>query len=206
MRGDVARDLSDSAYDFKRVVWPVVSQWCQGGHLQPVEAVSSTEFEKQLDMMSGIDAWQIVDNVGIRGIASRVQWPPDYNGRPGFFETFTVRRSRATGAPTEWDKRANVIEDRCGFLRPALIVHAYIRPPRRQGGLNYACMVRSDDLWSLATEDMKGRAWYEKPNPTDGNIFAVFPVANLIKLGVKVKTICPALQGAQQELEFGGCL
>ena len=35
VRDDVARDLTDSAFDFQRVVWPVVSQWCKTDKSSP---------------------------------------------------------------------------------------------------------------------------------------------------------------------------
>lgn len=187
MQPDVARDLSDSAHDFLRVVWPVISSACGNGELQPVEAVSPKQFEKQLDILSGIDAWQIIDGKGIRGISSRIQWMK--NG--GWFQTFTIRKSRSNGKPTEWDKRTRFLSDwQSGFLRPALLVHAYIATPRRHGNLLYVCMCRADELFKLATEDMVGVAWYEETNPQDGNTFAVFPVSDLKSLGVRVFDWC----------------
>lgn len=193
MRDEVARDLSDSAYDFKRVVWPAIEPWCQGGSIEPVEAVSPGQFEKQLDVLAGIDAWQIVENTGIRGICSRIQWCKDgRDGSPKWFETFTIRRSRPSGASTEWEKRTKALNGKGGFIRPALIVHAYIRPPRRGGELNYVCMCYADDLFALATEEMRGKVWYSRINPTDGVEFAAFDVHRMLEHGVKVKTFCPA--------------
>lgn len=192
MRDEVARDLSDSAFDFRRVVWPEIGPWCRGGDLEPVEAVSPGPFEKQLDVLAGIDAWQIVDGAGIRGICSRIQWcKDDRNGLPSWFETFTIRRSRPSGASTEWEKRTKALNGEGGFIRPALIVHAYLRPPRRQGELNYVCMCFADDLFALATEEMRGKIWYSKVNPTDGVEFAVFDVHRMLEHGVRVKTACP---------------
>ena len=200
MRGEVARDLSDSAYDFKRVVWPAIRDRCGGGELQPVEAVSPGEFERKLDVLAGIDAWQIINDRGIRGISSRIQWLEDNpDGTPAWWETFTIRKSRPSGAPTEWQKRTSGINNNGGFISPALIVHAYIGLPRRHGALNYVCMTRSDDLFALATDEMegakynmKGKAWYLQGNPSDGVKFAVFEVAAMRKLGVDVRTECPA--------------
>ena len=187
MRADVAADLSDSAHDFLRVVWPVIRPWCGGGELKPVEAVAPEEFERQLDVLAGIDAWQIVEDTGIRGIASRVQWPKDWNGEPGWWETFTVRKQRATGTKTEWEKRKDALSGARGFIKPALLVQAYIRPPRREESLTYVCMCNADDLYALATDEMEGDAWYSEVNPQDGNIFAVFKVRSLREHGVRVK-------------------
>jgi hypothetical protein len=156
--------------------------------------VTATDFERQLDVLSGIDAWQIVSDAGIRGISSRIQWVEPGDG----WATFTIRKSRANGARTEWEKRVAPINPADGFIRPALIVHAYVHRPRRQGALEYACMCRCDDLFQFASEERRAdeydfdsnpyAAWYEKTNPQDGNTFAVFPVQRLRRLGVKVRT------------------
>lgn len=192
MRSDVAKDLSDSAHDFLRVVWPVIKPWCGDGDLQPVEAVAPEEFEKQLDMLAGIDAWQIIENAGIRGIASRVQWPEndEKSGEARWWETFTVRKHRTTGAKTEWEKRKDGLDGSRGFIKPALMVHAYVQPPRRRGALTYVCMCHADDLYKLATDEMEGKVWYSETNSHDGNIFAVFRVSSLRDQGVEVWDWC----------------
>lgn len=189
MRLDVSRDLSDSAHDFLRVVWPAISPWCRGGELKPVEAIAPAQFERQLDTLAGIDAWQIIDDAGIRGICSRVQWmPKKADGTYDFYKTFTVRKRRTNGVSTEWEKRTLALANKeAGFIRPALIVHAYVQMPRRMGELIYVCMCRADDLFSLAKDEMEGAAWYPQRNGQDGNEFAVFRVDWLRRLDVKVR-------------------
>jgi hypothetical protein len=58
----VTQLLSQSASDFVNIVWPVVKELplIGGGQLQPVEASSDAEFAKTLDMLAGIDAWQVL--------------------------------------------------------------------------------------------------------------------------------------------------
>jgi hypothetical protein len=198
MRPDVARDLSDSAYDFVRVVWPAIKDACGGGDLQPVEAVAPKEFEKQLDTLAGIDAWQIINGKGIRGISSRVQWPDKGpGGIDGWWETFTIRASRSNGSTTELEKRIRALKSKSGFIRPALLVHAYVQKPRREGLLNYVCMVRADELFALATEEHAVDVWYSKTNPADGNKFSVFEVIRLRENGIKVFDACPARERAE---------
>ena len=73
----ILNGLSNSASDFVNIVWPSISsaEGIGGGQIIPVEAVSSNEFASELDVLAGVDAWQIVENnKGVRGIASRVQW------------------------------------------------------------------------------------------------------------------------------------
>jgi hypothetical protein len=113
--------LSDSQAAFRDLVWPVIAVECGGGRIVPVEAVTATDFARELDILSGIDAWQIFPGNGageaMRGIASRVQWNQDW-------PTFTVRRSVRSGGPTEYHKRCAALEG--GYLSPYLTVQAYI--------------------------------------------------------------------------------
>lgn len=62
MTSPVTRLLSQSASDFVNIVWPAVKglPLIGGGQLQPVEASSDAEFAKTLDMLAGIDAWQVL--------------------------------------------------------------------------------------------------------------------------------------------------
>lgn len=116
-------DLSRSAEAFRSVVWPEVAGYCGGGGLVPVEEVTATGFSRELDVSAGIDAWEIQPGSGIRGIASRVQWIPD-GGRP--WNTFTIRKSRDSGAATEYAKRLLAIEGDEGWLYPHFTIQAYL--------------------------------------------------------------------------------
>lgn len=151
MRSEVARDLSDSAYDFLRVGWPVIGSWFGGGDLRPVEAVQAEEFAKDIDVLAGIDAWQIDRNRGgIRGIASRVQWMQA--GMPPY-DSFTSRFSRPSGVATEWDKRLLGLKEPFeGWIFPALTAQIYVQEPRRQGPLLYACAMFTIDLYTFARD------------------------------------------------------
>ena len=128
MRDDVQRDLNQSSADFVRVVWPVVQAYCgelQGSDLRMVEGHGSQPIAQDLDMHAGIDAYQRT-SVGLRGIASRVQWWTNY-------QTFTVRISRPNGVLTEYIKRLMTITRRQeGFLYPYWTIQAYLDEPGGQ--------------------------------------------------------------------------
>lgn len=137
--------LSQSAKDFVNIVWPAVKELplIGGGQLQPVEASSDAEFAKTLDMLAGIDAWQVLTSpMAMRGLASRVQWGPAYN-------SFTVRIALPSGAETEYHKRIRALDQtEQGFLYPHLTVQAYLD---QQGGtLLSAAVVRTADLFEKA--------------------------------------------------------
>lgn len=147
MRSDVATDLGDSAFEFLRVVWPQIKSICNGGRIEPVEAVAAGQARRDLDVLGGIDAWQYIDHLGVmRGIASRVQWPE--NG--GAWRSFTVRHSRPNASETECVKRPFAI--RHGYIYPALTVQAYIAPPRRVGDLLLAAVAMTAELFEYIGE------------------------------------------------------
>ena len=156
MRPEVAKDLSDSAHAFERVVWPVIRGWLGGGEVRAVESVTAESFQKELDTLAGIDAWHILRNQNaIRGIASRVQ--SDGNS----WRTFTIRLSRHYGQSldTEYRKRLRALQnaDR-GFLLPHVTTQAYLTRPR-DGELLSVAMVLTTDLFRLAEQIIDGGAY-----------------------------------------------
>lgn len=120
MRPDVAAALVKSSATFRDLVWPIVSTACGGGELVPVETVTEAAFSQQLDVLAGIDAWQIIQPRGMRGIASRVQ--PQERA----WDTFTIRWRLRSGSPTEIHKRWLALVN--GYLYPELWAHAYVDP------------------------------------------------------------------------------
>jgi hypothetical protein len=141
----VTQLLSQSASDFVNIVWPVVKELplIGGGQLQPVEASSDAEFAKTLDMLAGIDAWQVLTSpAAMRGLASRVQWGQAHN-------SFTVRIALPSGAETEYHKRIRALDQPDqGFLYPHLTVQAYL--DQQGGALLSAAVVRTADLFEKA--------------------------------------------------------
>jgi hypothetical protein len=146
LRDDVRRDLSDSAYDFLRVVWPKIEPFCAGGRLEPIESTTSRRrIDHDLDILAGIDAWHMLDSKGVmRGIASRVQWGPKN------WRTFTIRESRPNGSATEFAKRLYALDhlDQ-GWLFPSLTIQAYVTQ-KRTGCLLGAAIIHTSDLFKYA--------------------------------------------------------
>jgi len=174
----VAADLSASAYDFLRVVWPAILPLVGGGRLLPVEAAASKDLVSAFDRLAGIDAWQLVDTAGaMRGIASRVQWGPNWR-------TFNLRRFGPSGAATEYDKRLWALDHaESGWLLPALTIHAYLTLPRREGFLLEAAVVRTRDLLHYIRTHPCSRP---RTNPDDGVRFDWWSWDALRRAGVKV--------------------
>ena len=117
MPNDFAGALSESAARFDAIVKPELLG-VLGGDFRTVEGVTIDEMAKLLDTLAGIDVWHIDSLRGIRGLASRIQTTSrDWH-------TFTIRKSRASGAKTEYEKRKLAIEN--GYLYPYFTMQAYI--------------------------------------------------------------------------------
>lgn len=182
MRSDVKRDLSDSAYDFKRLVWPEGRLWIGGGELIHVESVTDSEFAKRLDILAGIDAWQAIQDKGIRGIASRIQWYKDK-----YYRSLTIRAERKSGAETELPKRLRAIKTGNGWLIPEYTFQGYVIE-RRKGELIYMCMVRTTDLYKYVDWRIRnGKPLKKLFNPLDGNLFHSIWVEDLKAFGIDIK-------------------
>jgi hypothetical protein len=120
---DWQKDLDWSANAFSSLIWPVLSEII-GGELIHVEQITEISFAKDFDQLSGIDAWHIIKDKAIRGIASRVQECP-LQFKP--YNTFTIRKERNNSKyPTDYEKRKKAINSNKGWLYPHLTIQAYI--------------------------------------------------------------------------------
>ena len=175
--------ISDSTTAFQTHVWPMVNKAIGGGSIIPVEGVNTTMTNK-LDMVSGIDFWQVLgNNEGVRGIASRVQ----PSGRA--WNTFTIRRHLKSGHETEFHKRIRAIfMPEKGLLFPTITIQAYM-------GVGYSLPVLSIGI--IRTKDLylslllNYERWEVKP-VAGGNSMMVLPWGDIVKIDDKImKVITP---------------
>ncbi|WP_150410749.1 MULTISPECIES: hypothetical protein [Xanthomonas] len=141
MNTAITQMLSASAQDFQDIVWPriCVTPLVGGGAIRTVEAVAERNFKDELDLLAGIDAWQIqYGPTAMRGIASRVQWG-------GCHHSFSIRTKLPSGNETEFQKRLRAIQhiDE-GHLYPHLTIQGYL--DQRGGTLLAAAAVKTRDL------------------------------------------------------------
>lgn len=185
MREHVRQKVSVSTKMFSRYVWPHIQNrdWygCGRGRLEAVELVATDEFAHDLDHYAGIDYWHVVEESGMRGIASRVQGHDRDDAAA--YASFTVRKHLPSGRSTEWQKRRNAIFGDEGWSYPEFTVQAYVDTE----GLLAAYMVRSEDLYRFATSTYRGAVWTSRKNRNDGNVFAAFWVDWLKAEGVDVR-------------------
>ena len=59
---EINKILKKSSLHFVEYVWPVIKDSIGGGYIIPVEGVTESNFAKNLDVIAGIDAWQIFSN------------------------------------------------------------------------------------------------------------------------------------------------
>ncbi len=154
------KDLNWSAKVFSEMTWPVLNKVIPG-KLVHVELVSDHGFAKELDCLAGIDAWHIVENSGVRGIASRVQRTAHYYTP---FNTFTIRKSRDSGTKTEYQKRKDQIESSEGFLYPHLTVQTYIST-KENTYLRSIGVAKTKDIINKITK------WIESGQPTGKDVY-----------------------------------
>lgn len=135
------RDLSASAADFKRAVWPILKAHCEvfkQSELGIVEGYPHDALHVDLDICAGIDAYQR-GRFTLRGITSRIQWGKDYR-------TFTIRLWRPNGSPTEYEKRLEVLKHRDeGYLYPYWTIQAYLTAPG--GDLPSVAVAKTAELY-----------------------------------------------------------
>lgn len=148
----IISQLSGSARDFQNIVWPLVSQTplVGGGLIRPVEAVAEKNFKDELDLLAGIDAWQVqYTPSAMRGIASRVQWG-------GSHDSFSVRTHLPSGNETEFQKRLRAIQNLdSGHLFPHLTIQAYL--DASGGNLLAAAAIKTVDLINAAAMLVENR-------------------------------------------------
>ena len=134
-----------------------------------MESVTAKGFAKQLDILAGIDCWQVVGG-GMRGIASRVQFSGiDYR-------SFTVRYKRASGVTTEYEKRKLAIYGDRGLLYPYLTVQAYLT---KGNEFMSAGIIKTKDLFDCL-DDIK--IYETRATKSDGNIFRFVRWSKIKKL------------------------
>lgn len=144
-------DLEESREAFVDLVTPVIEEWT-GGELVNIESVTETSVANKLDSVAGVDAWDFDMGSGVRGVASRVQF--DYP-----YDTFTIRKSRGSGAETEFDKRLRQINN--GLLKVDYTVQAYVA--RNAWRLDSVAKVKTEPLIKFIEDGKEGTktSWYE---------------------------------------------
>lgn len=139
--------MNDMRYSLQQVekAKPIIKQLLNGGDIKTVEG-SDNEICLMLDQTCGTDYFQVYGesdgqkNGLVWGIGSRFQktW---HNCQP--FNTFTIRKSRASGAKTEFEKREYAMKH--SGIYPHLTMHGYY--DATTGEILSLAIARTKDIW-----------------------------------------------------------
>ena len=148
------KNFTDSIYDTDRIVIPKLNEFKINetkiieGTIVSLESMwirlnqNIQTLIQEFDTVSGFDL--IVNSKkGKRAIANRVCWETDWN-------TFTIRKSVASGYETEIDKRMRETEE--DYLSPHWTVQTYISQ-RRTGNLMSMGICKTKDLMRYIKEE-----------------------------------------------------
>jgi hypothetical protein len=181
---DFATDMGWSTTAFESLVWPLCSPYVDGGDLLQMEGAGNGHLARELDMRAGIDGWQLHPR-GMRGIASRVQAGRTIRDpRTGStWDTFTIRRSRDSGAMTEYEKRLEAVTTG-RWLYPHLTIHAYLEA--KDGPVASVGIARTEDIIGFIEDG------HASTNRTTNASFYVVPWCEMRSRGYKVKILRPS--------------
>lgn len=119
MANNFAQAMDSTKRLFTNHVLPVLKGLFNNCKFVEIEGRADDEIAKDLDIYAGIDVYRVQYSTSSAiGIASRIQ-----AGKA--WRTFTVRRTRDSGAATEYEKRKYAIEH--NTLYPKLTMQAYIQ-------------------------------------------------------------------------------
>lgn len=166
-------DLNDANTDFSKFHNELLKH-IKGDQILSIET-RDTELAKLFDQYSGIDAIQVV-NKQLRTVAIRVQWGKAW-------DTFTIRYRRASGADTEYQKRADAILGDKGFLYPYLTVQAYLDKRNDATHCLSCCVVKTADLYKYIFANMPKIQQRKCP---EGNDFLYVDFNDLVNAKIQV--------------------
>ena len=173
----VAYDMRWSS-DVVEKAEPIIASLLKDGELLKVEG-SDNEVLKMLDLTCGIDYYRKTNfNDLVWGIGSRVQVV--YDGDKAW-NTFTMRKSRDSGAPTEFEKRKYAIEH--GGEYPYLMMHVYVE--KSTGEVMSLAIARTSDV----IDAIENNIGYQRKTGSDQigqACFFVVPWSDMLEAGYKV--------------------
>ncbi len=138
---EVLKDLDRSLNIVDEKIKPIVEKLLPGWKMMRVEG-RDNEVCQVLDMSCGVDYLLVSGGCDmIYGAASRVQYGKNYR-------TFTVRKSRESGATTEYEKRLLAIQHKA--IWPHYNLQAYITGEDVSG----LAIVKTEDLIDFISRDL----------------------------------------------------
>lgn len=155
---------------FLKYIKPVLVEKLMADKIEIVEG-DIKELTNDWDVIAGIDYWFINNKKGIRGIASRIQFNCSKS-----WNTFTIRKSKLSGAKTEYQKRKEAIEN--DWLYPYWVIQGYLD---KNGSLLSFALARTKDVIKMIDN-----GFCETNVNPDGTVFYVVYWENMKDLKYKI--------------------
>lgn len=173
------------AMQYVETARPIISDLLNGGKLLAVEG-SDDEVCKMLDLTCGTDYFQVYDSTGlVWGIASRMQEIDTARfSRP--FNTFTVRKARASGVKTEYEKRQHAIKH--GGVYPYLTMQGYVN--KQTGEIMSLAIAKTTDIMQFV-ESGRAETKHTGANQIGQAEFYVVHWSNFEKAGYRLRLYAP---------------
>lgn len=127
------QSMDKTASNYQKYVLPALKLTYPKNNFFEIEGLTTDEVLKNFDTYAGMDAY-MTDGINLRPIASRIQYSVPYR-------SFTIRFSRDSGAPTEFEKIDRAIK--YGYARPYYHIQTYIVNENKV----FIGIVRTKDLW-----------------------------------------------------------
>ncbi len=138
-----------------------------------------------LDVMAGIDGFQVHREFGLRGLAHRAQVVA--LGRS--YDSFTIRVSRQNGCTTEFEKRVAALRDGAGWLFPALTIQSYATT--WDGPVVSVGVARTCDIMQFILD---GHHYCKQVVTNGAATFAVCDWAKMVQHGYRVRVVRPSVE------------
>ena len=165
--------MSWSARQFLKHLKPRLEQFLEGSQIFHTEADPNAGLARAFDTVASIDAWIVQPNLGMCGLASRIQQVDINQHKP--YNTWTIRLERESGVRTEYDKLCYARKH--GFLYPYWSAQAYIHKYDDDRLLSFAVGKTTAILDAIA----RGDSWV-KTTGSDQYGQAAFHCVNWIKV------------------------
>ena len=171
-------DFKWSSEVFYEYIWQFIKPHLNGEIVKLENVVYSSDVEKTLDALAGIDCWHVTDGYIVRGIASRIQitqYP---------YNSFTIRLSRDNGNMTEYEKRKFAITNaNDGCVYPHFTIQSYIAS--KSGPLLSCGIAKTRDVIKFIDNEL------HYTRRTSNATFAVCEWDRMIEYGYDVLIIIP---------------
>ena len=161
----------NKAFKYSSLLMPTLKEILKAKEIISLEECKKGSIGHLLDIHCGIDLLCLKEN-GVRGIAMRIQYNHAWN-------TFTIRKDRATGSQTELKKRNTAIENK--YIYPYYTCQCYFNDLNDKLLSGKVC--HTEVLYKYIKENIE--TIKTQTCKVDQNVFYVVPFENIKSDNIK---------------------